>query len=186
MLNQQTDRIVRGVDVDRITSAPLQLIQYAYLEAPHDVVFDVVSDHASLHKFTMSISNIDIDNSNSDAQNACGVGTLRFCHTPLKMTINEKIVCWEPPFMYGYQIRNFQMILPNHLGLVLTEPTTDGHTLLTWRTYFDGKIVGGRFARVSLGIILPDLVSNLVKHFGGRLVSAKESEVLVSGSEVSG
>lgn len=185
MENQNQDRIVRKIDVASLTPAPLQLIQYAYLKATNDVVFGVVSDHASLHKFTRSIHHIEIDNSNTTHDDVCGLGTLRYCHTPLRMTINEKIVCWDPPLVYGYQIRNFQTILPNHLGLVLTEPINDGHTLLTWRTYFDGVMVGGQFAKVSLGIILPDLVSNIVKHFGGRIVTAKEAEALLPASNIS-
>lgn len=183
MNNQNQDRIVRGCDVDSITAAPLQLVQHAYLGASNEEVFEVVSNHATLHKFTKTITHIDIDNSVSIVQNTCDVGTLRYCHTPLRMIINEKIVWWEFPFIYGYQILNFQTILPDHLGLVLTEPTVDGHTLLTWRTYFGGKMISERFARISLGIILPDLVGNITKHFGGRAVSASEANSLLLSSD---
>ncbi|MEO1444071.1 MAG: SRPBCC family protein, partial [Chloroflexota bacterium] len=157
MVTQYESRIVRGFDVDRITPAPLQLIQFAQLKAQHTAVFDVVSDHGALHKFTGTITHIDVDHTNTATGKECGVGTLRYCHTPLRMTIQESIVCWEPSMMYGYRIRNFQSLLPDHLGIVTTEPATNDTTLLTWRTYFHSKRVGGHFARVSLGVILPDM-----------------------------
>ena len=173
--NQQAQRLIRGFDVDSVTNAPLQLVQYAQLDASHESVFETVSDHASLHKFTRTIQHIDIDNSNTAVRQGCDIGTLRYCHTPLRMTIQETIVCWQPPLMYGYQIKNFQKVLPDHLGLVLTEPMGDSKTLLTWRTYFNGRMVGGYFARATLGLILPDLVNNLVAHFGGRVMSENEA-----------
>ena len=169
-------RVIHGFNIDSVTTAPLQLTQYAYLEASNVDVFEVVSDHASLHKFTKTIKHIDIDNAQSKSQNCVDVGTLRFCRTPAMLTIQESIACWQPPLMYGYMIRNFQTILPNHLGMVLTEPIANGHTLLTWRTYFNGKLIGGRFATLSLGIILPDLVGNIAKHFNGRSLTAAEAQ----------
>ena len=178
VFNAKQHRVIRGFDVDCVTTAPLQLTQYAYLKASNDEVFTVVSDHASLHKFTKTIRHVEIDNSQTTTQNGCDVGTLRFCHTPARLTIQESIVCWQPPVMYGYKIKNFQLVLPNHLGLVLTEPIIDGHTLLTWRTYFDGKLVGGHFARITLGIILPDMVGNIANHFNGRLLTQQEAQTL--------
>lgn len=166
-------RVIHGFDVDTITTAPLQLSQYAYLHAGHQAVFDVVSDHASLHKYTLSIKRIEVLNINPD-DDTVGVGTLRSCYTPAGLTLRERIVCWQPGLMYGYVIDNFPVILPNHLSLVLTEPTCNGHTLLTWQTYFAGRMIGGTFARTTLGIVLPDLVKNLVKHFSGHVLTKSQ------------
>ena len=167
-------RVIHGFDIDSVTNAPLQLTQYAYLKTANIDAFQIVSDHGSLHRFTKTIKHVEIDNSQADSETEVGIGTMRYCHTPARLTIQETIVCWQPPLMYGYMIRNFQTLLPDHLGLVVTEPTEDGNTLLTWRTYFYGKMVGGGFARITLGVILPDLVGNIAKHFGGHLLTARQ------------
>ncbi len=169
-IEQKNTRVIRGFDIDSVTDAPLQLTEYAYLNADHKDVFAVVSDHASLHQFTLTISRVDVDNSLVQLPDEVGVGTMRYCHTPAGLTLHESIVTWQPPVMYGYMIRNFQMILPHHLGIILTEPTEKGKTLLSWNTYFDGRLIGGTFARITLGIILPDMVKNMAKHFDGQVI----------------
>jgi carbon monoxide dehydrogenase subunit G len=170
MKEQNEQRIVNGFNVDAVTAAPLQLTQTARLNATVDEVFAIVSDHAGLHKWTPFISKVQLNC--DDAATPGGEGTLRYCKTPAGLTLHEKIVAWNPPHMYGYRIRNFQTLLPSHFGLVTVEPDGDGKALLTWRTYFESKMVGGMMARAMLNVVLPNLIGNLVKHFDGEMLSA--------------
>jgi len=165
-------RLINGFSVDTITRAPLQLIQYALLNTNQEKAFDLVSNHEGMAEFTISISKVEFDD--SEAKSPCGEGTKRFCRTPVKFIIEEKIVCWQSPRMYGYSIQNCTLILPNHLGLVQLEPVTDETCILIWRTYFDGRRVGGVFARTALNTILPNLVHNMASHFNGKSLNVKE------------
>jgi len=130
----------------------------------------VVSDHAGMHRWTPVISKVQLDCGQAAVPG--GEGTLRYCLTPAGLTIQEKIVAWQPPTLYGYSVRNFQTLLPNHLGLITSEPDGSGGAILTWRTYFHSSRIGGPMARMALNVVLPNLVGNLVKHFGGEMIAA--------------
>lgn len=177
ILDKQT-RMINGFSVDKVTRAPLQLIQYALLNTNQENAFALVSNHEGMAEFTYSISKVNFDD--SQAKSPCGEGTKRFCRTPVKFIIEEKIVCWQPPRMYGYSVQNCTLILPNHLGLVQIEPVTDNTCVLIWRTYFDGRKVGGVFARTALNTILPNMVYNMASHFDGKLLNDKEVKQLLS------
>lgn len=172
--SSQKNRVVKGFKVDSVTDAPLQLIQHAFLKGSQKEVFDLVSDHEGMADLSFTISKITLDESKSETP--CGKGTKRFCRTPVRFMLEEEIVCWQPPEMYGYKVLNCEMIIPAHLGLVVIEKLSDDTSLLIWRTYFRGRMVGGLFARTTLGVVLPDLVSNVAARFNGRLLSAAEAE----------
>lgn len=174
----KNNRIINGFSVDSVTKAPLQLMQYAVLNTSQTEAFKVVSDHEGMSEFTFSISKVQIDE--TDSKTPCGEGTKRYCQTPVKFIIQEKIVCWQPPRMYGYAIQNCTAIMPNHLGLVQVEPVTDDTCILAWRTYFRGRLIGGVFARATLNTILPNLVENMATHFGGKLLSENELTQLLT------
>ena len=176
-LSSQKDRVVKGFNIDSVTDAPLQLAQYAFLNASQGDVFDLVSDHEGMADLSFTIAKVTLDESKSETP--CGKGTKRFCRTPVRFVLEEEIVCWKPPEMYGYKVLNCEMIIPAHLGLVVIEKLSEDTSLLIWRTYFNGRIVGGLFARTTLGVVLPDLVSNVAARFNGRLLSPLEAEDLL-------
>lgn len=178
--SNQKDRVVKGFNVDSVTDAPLQLVQHAFLKGSQKEVFDLVSDHEGMADLSFTISKVTLDESKSETP--CGKGTKRFCRTPVRFVLEEEIVCWQPPEMYGYKVLNCEMIIPAHLGLVVIEKLSDDTSLLSWRTYFRGRMVGGLFARTTLGVVLPDLVSNIAARFNGRLLSPTEAEELLAAN----
>ena len=175
---KQEDRVVNGFEVDTITKAPLQLVQYALLKSSQKEVFDLVSNHEGMADLSFTIAKVTLDE--TEAESPCGKGTKRYCRTPVSFVLEEEIVFWKPPEMYGYKVLNCEMIIPAHLGLVVIEKISEDTSLLIWRTYFQGRIVGGLFARTTLGVVLPDLVSNIAKRFNGKLLSKIEAEELLS------
>ena len=174
---QETNRVIHGFSIDTVTKAPLQLAQYAILNASQQEVFDLVSDHEGMAQYTFSLAKVSFDD--SKAKTPCGEGTKRFCSTPVGFVIEEKIVCWQPPKMYGYAVLNVESVLPNHLGVVQIEALDDKRTLLMWRTYFHGRLVGGIFARAALGAVLPDMVANFAKQFQGKVLKRNAVHQLV-------
>jgi hypothetical protein len=174
----ESNRVIHGFAIDSVSDAPLQLAQYALLYASQQDVFELVSDHEGMSQHTFSLAKVSFDD--SKAKSACGEGTKRFCSTPVGFVIKEEIVCWQAPKIYGYAILNATTLLPQHLGLVQVEELDDHRTLLMWRTYFHGRMVGGLFARTALGVVLPDMVSNFAKVFKGTILRRDKVRRLIN------
>lgn len=167
-------------DVDHYTSAPLQLIQYALIPKNQAEVFALVSHHEGMAAFSFALSKVEIR-----VEDSSTTSQIRLCKTPVGFVLKEAIVHFQPPRMYAYRILNAAALLPNHLGVVHIEHLADQQSILVWRNYFTGQAIGGVFARISLGAIIPDMVSNMAAHFGGRILSTAElSSLLMSQQQV--
>lgn len=162
-------RFINGIDIDKLTVAPLQGAKSVCLSAPPEAVFAVVSDHARLNELVPGLGSVKVIAPLEEATN--GEGTVRYCDFGNNMVNEEKVVLWNPPLAYGYSSKeNGPFGFRGHLGLVTCEPDGQGNTILTWRQYFQHDDVAAMQDRIenSLG----GIVQNLINRFGGEKLAS--------------
>ncbi len=123
-------RVIDGLEI----RSPLRFSQSVVLSTPVETIFDLVSSHVHLCDLIPNLHSVHVEMGMSEG--AAGVGMVRWCDFGNDMWIEEKIVLWDPPNAFAYQI-----VAPNpfgltdHLALIHCCPTDSG-SRLTWQQHY--------------------------------------------------
>jgi hypothetical protein len=160
-----TPRTVGTLNIDTVTSAPLRVITTARLDAPLVEVFAVIADHGGLSAWLPLIEQVQVDHSNAAVEG--GDGTVRSCTLQGGAILQETIIGFDPPHMYGYTIADGNAFgVQNHLGVVSLAADDRGNTILTWQQYFDHPEADMAAQQYSAAHDLG--IQGLIARFGGE------------------
>jgi uncharacterized protein YndB with AHSA1/START domain len=115
------------------------------VEAPPEVVFDVLTDHRRYAEIT-PMRRSELEREGEPAPN--GVGAIRVLHS-VGPPLREEVLVYEPPSRFSYRLLSGAPVR-DHVGTVLLTPT-DGGTTVTYavRTMPTLPLVGGAVVAVT-------------------------------------
>lgn len=166
-------RTLGNLNVDSITTAPLQFYGVARLNTSPEVAYKYVSDLEAIKEWLPVAKDITkLDHSKSLTPGKPGQGTLRYAVSHLGTEAVETITYWEDGVGYGYSLlENPGIPMTDHLAVLQVESDGNGGTLVTYRQYFNPKVsFYGSLTTFFSGVILNRAMKNLADKFDGEVI----------------
>jgi uncharacterized protein YndB with AHSA1/START domain len=157
-----SSRLIEGVEIDKYTTAPLQLHKSLFVKATPDEVFKTLANHTAMPEWFPGMTAVRV---NCDhAKEEGGAGTVRCCAFG-EQEMTEDIVLSEAPSLLAYAIRdgNF-MGLSDHFALVTVKAQNEG-SLVSWHQFFNHPYPD--VFNEQGGVMLEGALNNLHEHFEG-------------------
>ncbi|MEO1086173.1 MAG: SRPBCC family protein, partial [Acidobacteriota bacterium] len=158
-------RIIGGVEVDALTTAPLQIVRSVTLDAAPSEVFTFVTDHSEWPGLLPSIESVSVSGTG-------GLGSTRSFALAGGGTLSERIVAFNAPdgdgmasFAYSVSPNN-PFGVKGHLAVLELRPADDGGTVLGYHQIFDHPEVDTVAPAVAQGT--DAILSQILYRFGGE------------------
>lgn len=146
-LAQADDRALGSLQVDTITSSPLQIELMAQLDVPPERAFELVSEE--IPSWFKAIPSLTWDTSASATENMIDVGAVRTCEFG-GATLFEEIQHWDDSLgadgslSYAYRIDQERSTakapINSHMGVMMVASDGEGGSVLTWRQYYKRNV----------------------------------------------
>ena len=168
-----SERRIGDFEVDSVTSAPLKIDVKFAIRVPQEKAFELVL--RDLGSWFKEIGNISWNHERSDeGPDAVGARSSRVCEFG-KDTLYEDIKFYDPPHAYAYRIDTVRSTakfpIKDHLGVFIVERGSGDESVITWRTYFNGK---GPAAPLITFVLKRKVIrknlKTLIKQYGGRFL----------------
>ncbi|OAV45189.1 SRPBCC family protein [Lewinella sp. 4G2] len=145
------------------TNAPQQLRKTRLINAPIEEVWDVVANHGGMTEWMPMISHVELTKPNANGEFT--EGCERECQFGPDL-LKEKIVFWDAPYGYAYQIADMHLV-KDHVGYIQLQPKGSG-TEVIWTQYF---YPNSNFAMnfVARQIMMPGVMSKALKNLGKQV-----------------
>ena len=161
------ERKIGTLNIDEVTTAPLQFTKAVRLNTAQAEVFDFVRDHADWSSWFPVVEAVKVDD--SQAAEPGGNGCVRHCTLVNGAQFAENIIGYDAPRQFGYAIEaNNPFGVDEHLAVITVEAESDDSSRLTWYQFFnhqDAQV----FINDANGI-LDEGINNLIGRFGGELL----------------
>ncbi|MEM9547184.1 MAG: SRPBCC family protein [Bacteroidota bacterium] len=150
---------------DDFTNAPRQLQKSRLINASKHKIWPIVADHKGMASWMPMIKHVDLVK--QGVHKDWGDGCERHCQFGPDL-LEEKIVFWDEPNGYAYQISDMHLV-KNHLGYISLESKGDG-TQITWTQYFKPN---GNFVKqiISKHIMMPFIMSRALANLERKVLS---------------
>ncbi|MEM1181789.1 MAG: SRPBCC family protein [Acidobacteriota bacterium] len=165
-------RIIGDVEVDKLTSAPLQLVRSVSLDASSEDVFAFIGDHSQWPGLLSAIETVSVAGSGR-------VGSTRSFGLAGGGQIAERIVAYSEPgpqgtatFAYSVNPGN-PFGVQGHLAVLALRPADGGGTVLDYHQLFEHPDVSAILPVVAAGT--DEIVSQILYRFGGELRGHSEA-----------
>lgn len=168
-----SERRIGDFSVDSVTSAPLKIDVKFAIKVPQEKAFELVL--RDLGSWFKEIGDITWNHERTKgASGDVGEQSSRVCAFG-KDSLYEDIMFYDPPHAYAYRIDTVRSTakfpIKNHLGVFIVEPGSGGESVITWRTYFNGKgITAPLITFVMERRIIRKNLKTLIKQYGGRFL----------------
>lgn len=157
-LLKQAPRTIRHLSVNEFTSANLQIVKQARLDATPKQLWAYIGKSETLPQWVKQVKKVDVK---YDESNAEGQGSERFCSFGGSQ-IHEEVVHVEPLKVFAYSATDNEMI-SNHLGVIHVEQDGD-QSIVTWYQYFDKGSKG--FKASMMKMMMPGMLKKALKKLG--------------------